>query len=215
MNNNQQDIIQCISEIYSFSNELEIKTYFWGGFVQDIIEGKILREHGDIDLFMENMDMKINSLLDLFKNNEYICSYHDDIQMLNLEKNNVKVTINPIIFKNETAIWKHIGNEGFICFPKEWLDIEYRNFYGINVLTSGCKFEYCIKSIIKYMNPNWTNKIREKDILAKEYYCKKLFEKNIRVEELMEKIWAYNPFWFKEGYNGYEAPILVIGKDYK
>ena len=65
------------------------------------------------------------------------------------------------------------------------------------------------------MNPNWTNKIREKDILAKEYYCKKLFENNIRVEELMEKIWAYNPFWFKEGYNGYEAPILVIGKDYK
>jgi hypothetical protein len=31
------------------------KTYVWGGFVIDIFEEKFLREHGDLDGFVENM----------------------------------------------------------------------------------------------------------------------------------------------------------------
>jgi hypothetical protein len=33
-------------------------------------------------------------------------------------------------------------------------------------------------------------------------------------KELLKMIWSYNPYWLKEGYNGYEAPVLVLGKDY-
>jgi hypothetical protein len=189
--------------------------YTWGGFVQDIIEGEILREHKDIDMFIENMDSKIDDILNELNAKKYKCLYADNIQMLILEKNNIEIAINPIVFKNETAIWKHIGELGFICFPKEWLDIEYKNFYGLNILTSGYKLEYCLRIILKETNPLWKNKIREKDILAKEYYGKKLLENNIKAEELLEKIWSYNPYWFKNGYKGYEPPVLVIGKDYK
>lgn len=211
---NKEDI-KRISDIIQFSNELNIKSYVWGGYVQDIMEGKILRKHGDIDMFIENMDKNIDSLINKLENKNYTCSYHNDIKMLKLEKDNVKTTINPIIFNNKTAIWKHIGDQGFICFPKEWLDIEFRQFYGINILTSGIKFEYCVRKIIKHMNPNWKIRTRKKDIIANEYYKSKLLENNIEPDELMEKIWGYNPFWLKDGYNGYEAPVLVIGKDYK
>jgi hypothetical protein len=193
---------------------LGIKSYVWGGFVQDIIEGKILREHGGLDMFMENMDSNIIDLEKYFIKNGYKYKYDNDLQMINIEKDDVRNTLNPIIFKNETAIWKHIGNFGFMCFPKEWLDTEYREFYNVKVLTSGILFEYSVRKIIKYMNPEWTNKIREKDIVANKYYENKILEMNINPKELMEKIWAYNPYWYKDGYNGYEAPVFVEGKDY-
>ena len=213
MDNKTKEILEFIADIVTFSNELDLKSYIWGGFVQDILEGKILREHGDIDMFIENLDINIDNLEYKFKSKDYDCKYHKDIQMLNLGKNKIKATINPIKFNNKTAIWKHIGDQGFICFPKEWLDVDFRTFYDINVLTSGIKFEYCVRKIIKYMNPNWTNRTREKDITANKYYEKKLMENNINPKELMEKIWAYNPYWFKDGYNGYEAPVLVIGRE--
>jgi tRNA nucleotidyltransferase/poly(A) polymerase len=65
--NNEKEILQGISDIISVSNELNIKAYIWGGYVQDIMEGKILREHGDIDMFIENMDKNVNEL-SLFQN---------------------------------------------------------------------------------------------------------------------------------------------------
>jgi hypothetical protein len=213
--NNAKEILQGISDIILVSNELNIKAYIWGGYVQDIMEGKILREHGDIDMFIENMDKNINKLIKKLKTKNFICSYYSDMQMLILNKNNIKATLNPIIFKNTTAIWKHIGEQGFISFPKEWLDMEYKEFQGIYVLTAGYKFEYCIRTIIKYTNPNWENRIREKDIQAKEYYKKILLKNNINGEELLKKIWSYNPYWLKDGYTGYEKPVLVIGKEYK
>lgn len=209
------EIIQSISDVFMVCDELKIKAYIWGGLVQDILEGKILREHGDIDMFLENMDTNIHNLLDKLKIKGYNCSYNENIQMLNIERNNIKTTINPIIFNNNTAIWKHIGNQGFICFPAEYLDTELRKFYDINVLTSGFKFEYCIRKIIKYMNPHWTNNIREKDIKVHTFFERKLQENNINPKELLEKIWGYNPFWLKDGYNGYEAPVLVLGKEYQ
>jgi len=210
-----KDIIQCISDIVNFSNELNIKSYIWGGYVQDIIEGKILREHNDIDVFIENLDTNIKYLEEKFTNNGYNFLFSNEIQMLKLNKNGIKATINPVKFINKTAIWNHIGEQGFICFPKDWLDIDYREFYGIKVMTAGIKFEYCVRKIIKYMNPAWLNRIREKDIIANEYYQKKLEEEKIEPAELLDKIWGYNPYWLKDGYNGYEAPVLVIGKDYK
>jgi hypothetical protein len=209
---NINEIIECISDIVDSSNKLNIKSYVWGGYVQDIIEGKILREHKDIDMFIENMDEHIEKLGHELKDFKF--DYHNNIKMLKLEKNGIKITINPIIFINETAIWKHIGEQGFINFPKNWLDKDFRHFYDIKVLTSGYKFEYCVRRIIKYMNPNWTKNIREKDIIANKYYENILKENGIKPSELLEKIWGYNPFWLKDGYNGYEAPVLVIGKEY-
>jgi hypothetical protein len=215
VNKNEKETIQYLEDIIVFSNELNIKSYVWGGFVQDIIEGKFLREHKDIDIFIENMDTNINSLMDKLKNKEYNCSYATNMQMLKLAKNNVRAVLNPIIYNKNVANWKHIGDQGFICFPKDWLDTEYRTFYDVKILTSGIKFEYCVRKIIKYMNPIWTNKIRDKDNVANEYYKSKLLENNIEPEQLLEKIWGYNPYWLNDGYNGYEPPVLVIGKDYK
>ena len=215
MENNREGTIQFIGDIISSTNELNIKSYMWGGFVQDILEGEFLRDHKDIDLFIENMDENINELMNKLNNKNYNCSYAADMQMLKLEKNNIKAVLNPVITQNKTAIWKHIGDQGFISFPNEWLDTEYRTFYGLNILTSGIKFEYCLRKIIKYMNPNWTNKTRDKDIAANEYYKTKLMENNIEPDGLLDKIWGYNPYWLNYGYNGYEPPVLVIGKEYR
>jgi hypothetical protein len=211
----EKEYLQNVSEIMEISRELNIKAYIWGGLVQDIIEGKFLREHGDIDIFIENMDTEINKIINKLEKLNYECTYSTEMQMLNAKKDNIRTTMNPIIFDKKVAIWKHIGEQGFINFPKEWLDNEYRNFYNIKVLTAGYKFEYCVRKTIKHMNPNWENRIREKDIKAIEYYEKIILDNNIRPGELLEKIWGYNPYWIKDGYNGYEPPVLVLGKEYK
>lgn len=66
------------------------------------------------------------------------------------------------------AEWKHIGNDGSVFFPADWLDKTPRDFYGIKVLTSGIRFEYAIKTKVKMLTPEWEVFLMKSDIAAKE-----------------------------------------------
>ena len=33
-------------------------------------------------------------------------------------------------------------------------------------------------------------------------------------DRLLHEFWSYSPFWIEKGYPRFEAPTLVIGKDY-
>jgi hypothetical protein len=204
MNN---EYLSIFSELYEFSLTTGFRCYIWGGFVQDILSEIILREHKDIDCFIENMDINIEYIEQYFSEKGYQCHFNSEFLMLNIDKYNQHVSINPIHFKdNYIAEWKHIGNQGSITFPQKWLDSKYRIFYNIPVLTSGSKFEYVFRELIEYLNPEW--KPRIKDEAARKYF-RTLEEDN---RELFEEFNSYNPFWLKKGYTENIPPVLVTGK---
>jgi hypothetical protein len=212
LDNEKEEYTNILKDIYSVTNTLNIKAFIWGGFVQDIIENQYSRKHKDLDMFIEELDTKKEIIIKAFIEKNYKYEYKESFKMLVLYKNNIHVAINPIMFDHNIAIWKHIGDKGFVVFPKEWLDKEPREFNGINILTAGIKFEYGFRKIAKYLNPEW--KEREKDIIGMEYYKNKLMNENIKEEDILNNIYSYNPFWLEYGYNGFKDPVIVIGKNY-
>ena len=206
------DTIKMLDDLYNTVNTFNAKAYIWGGFVQDILENRILREHKDIDVFIENLVENLNGIINNMEKLKYKCEYTEKFCMLKIIKNGKHFGINPLKINHEVAIWKHIGEKGFVAFPKEWLDEKRRTFYDINVLTSGIKFEYSFRIIATHLNPQW--KEREKDNAALKYYKQKLIENNIDEKELLKNIWSYNPFWLDYGYNGFKEPVIVLGKEY-
>jgi len=215
-------ISECISHIINVSDKLKLKCYIHGGLVPDIMKGKLLRNHSTIYVIMENMHENIEYILNYLKEkgleldySGYIKSLHVSKYYINDKKEFIKIIITSINFHENTAIWKYLGEYGFICFPREWLDKEYRNFYGLNIYTSGIELEYCYKILFRYLKPYYPNDKVEKHLKAMEYYENEILEKNINPFDLFKKIWCYSPYWHEKGYSrsGYEPPILVLGKD--
>jgi hypothetical protein len=218
---NIEYITDCISHVINVSNNLKIKFYIYGGIVQDIMEGKLLRRHSTIHMFMENMDDNIEYIMKYLKEKglsidycEYLNSLHIGKYYIKGKKEYVKIIITTIKFNGKTAIWKYLGEQGFINFPKKWLDNESRKFYNLDIFTSGVNLEYCYRIFFRYIHPKWWHEDRaEKHIKAIDFYENKLIENNINPYKIFEKIWCYSPYWYKEGFSGYEEPVLVLGKD--
>ena len=210
---NTENIIENISQVIDISRKYNKKCYIHGGYVQDIMEGKLLRKHYNIKMFIEHMDRDIKYYIKLFNDKKYYVEYWEYTNILHLKKDNVRITLTPIIFQEYTAIWKYLGEQGIICFPIEWLDNEYRTFYNLNLYTSGINLEYCYRIMYKYMHPFCPKDKVEKYIKALNYFEEKLIENNIKPYDLFKYIWSYNPIHLKDGFKGYEPPVLVIGKD--
>lgn len=202
--------LNFMQDIYDISSELSIHTYIWGGFTIDIFEGKFLREHGDLDGFIENMMSVLDLLIEKFKNKGYQTMFYSDINMLQISKGEQHASFNPLDIEGEVAMWRHIGNQGTVYFPYKWLDSTPYNFYETKVFTSGLYFEYAFRNIVRDINPEW--KEREKDQIAKQYLNEKIKEKCIDDKEISKYIWSYSPFWIQKGYSPFSKPTLVVPK---
>jgi hypothetical protein len=179
------------------------KTYIWGGLVMDILEGCFLREHKDIDCFTLNLlDVK-DGVDAVFKERGYSTEFLTDIDMFQIHKDGCGAAFNRLELNNEIAMWRHIGNEGTLYFPRVWLEDTPRNFYNTHVLISGIEFEYCIKTKVELLSPLW--RLREKDTEALEYWARLLNEKNVSPESVLRQIWSENSYWRKKGYTEYQA----------
>jgi len=204
---NRQYII-LLKDIFDISSELGIMTYIWGGFAVDIWEGRLLREHGDLDGFTENLNENIEDLMELYKARGYEVTFNKEFSMLKVEKDTVHAGFNPLKFNGKTAEWKHIGDEGSVFFPVGWLDEIPRDFYGVKIFTAGIKFEYALKTKVSMLNPEW--QLREKDREAITYIKEKLQAQNIdEVEDIYKWFWSYNPFWYKRGYDEFFRPTVA------
>lgn len=200
--------LKFMKDIRDVSAACTTKTYIWGGFTTDIFEGKFLREHHDLDGFIENMMSILELLISEYKIRGYHTEFRNDINMLSIRKENVRAAFNPLDIDGAVAMWRHIGDQGTVYFPYAWLDDAPRTFYDVEVYTSGLCFEYGLRSIVKNLNPEWSNE-REKDKIAKEYLTAKIAEKRIEAKTILKNIWSYNPFWAKRGYDPFDKPTLV------
>lgn len=202
-----QSYLEFMKDIYEISAACSTRTYIWGGFAIDIFEGIFLREHGDLDGFVENMMAVLDQLINKYKNRGYNTEFRSNINMLVIKKGNQHAAFNPLDIDGNVAMWRHIGDQGTVYFPFSWLDSIPRSFYNTKVYTSGFCFEYGFRKIVSFLNPEW--KEREKDRIAKEYLEIKIKENGIDTTTILKCIWSYNPFWIKKGYNPFDKPTLV------
>jgi len=193
--------LQFLKDVYEISGLCSTKTYVWGGLVMDIVEGSFLREHGDIDCFTLNLLDARHQIEAEFQARSYTTTYLKDVDMLQVHNGECRAAFNRLEVKNDIAMWRHIGNEGTVFFPQDWLSNTYINFYDAEVLVSGVEFEYSIKANVKLLSPLW--KPRQADITALEYWTNKLREQNIDPENILHQIRCDNLYWRKKGYIEY------------
>ena len=198
----QQLQLEFLNDIYEISDICSTKTYIWGGLVIDILEGHFLREHDDIDCFTVNL-LDVKQQMEIqFLRKGYTVTFLDDIHMLQVRKNGCRAAFNRLEIENDIAMWRHIGDEGTIYFPRKWLSDTNYNFYDTRLLVSGAELEYSIKANVKLLSPVWN--LRQKDITSLEYWTNVLKVKNINPESILHEIWCDNPYWRKQKSLNYE-----------
>ncbi len=199
--------LDTLVDIYDVSLRCGTKTYIWGGLVQDVLSGKFLREHGDIDAFTLNLWALQDDLIAAYQSRGYVVKIVEDVQFLVIERGEVHVVFNQLELDGETAMWRHAGREGTVYFPASWLSDTPQDFYHTRVYLSGIALEYCMKTHPRLLSPEWNG--REKDAAAIKWLKARLDAGHIDCLEILKRVWSYNPFWLKKGYPEYAMPVVA------
>jgi hypothetical protein len=202
-----QSILQYLRDISDVSQACATTTYIWGGLTPDLLEGRFVREHRGVDGFVVNMLALLPQLSAHYEARGYTVQFRDDFDMLGIWKDGRHATFNHLDIDGETALWRHIGREGTLYFPVEWLDQIPRIFYGVPVYCAGLEFDYVLKTNIRMLHAEWHLREQDQDALA--YLQHVLAERHIDPEAFLSKAWSYNPFWVKQGYPEYAMPTVA------
>ncbi|MHB0859282.1 MAG: nucleotidyltransferase domain-containing protein [Anaerolineae bacterium] len=196
-----------LKDIFEVSAACGTRTYIWGGFAVDILEGKFLREHHDLDGFTHDLLSVRERMTALFGARGYVVAFRDDFDMLSIARDGLHAAFNRLEVNGETAMWRHIGNEGTLYFPVQWLDDAPRPFYDAQVYLAGVAFEYTLKTNIRMLNAEWSP--REKDRAALVYLERAMTLNGLDPEVELRRVWSYNPFWAKRGHPEYAMPTVA------
>ena len=116
----QQTCLQLLQDIHDVSTSLATRTYIWGGMVPDILRGEFLRPHHDVDGFTLNLlDVK-TEMAERFSAKGYATTYLDEYDMLRIEKGDLHAALNRLEMDGDTAMWRHVGDQGTVYFPAVW-----------------------------------------------------------------------------------------------
>ncbi|MCI8691186.1 MAG: hypothetical protein HFH91_00285 [Lachnospiraceae bacterium] len=206
LKSSNQEYLKIMEDIYHVSERSGLRSFIWGGFVADILQGEFTREHGDLDCFTENLAENRELLQRQYEELGYSVSYMEEFWMLRIEKNGKHASFNSVRNIDGIAHWYHIGPHGTVYFPYDWLDRTPRRFYGIPVYTIGEKMAYTLKTSARLLNPKWET--REKDHLDIAILERLLDGKAEEREEIKKKVWSHNPYWYARGYEEYYFPVL-------
>jgi hypothetical protein len=173
--------------------------------VPDILCGTFLRDHHDIDGFALNLWRVKDEMAALFSQRGYTTSYTDEYALLRIDKGALHAVLNPLEIEDRTAMWRHVGEQGTVFFPADWLDLAPRDFYGVPVHISGVRFEYAIKACVRLLSPEW--RLRDKDYTAIDVLRAEMQQRGFDETEVLSDIWSYTPYWVERGYPEYADPI--------
>lgn len=204
--------LQMMRDVYTVSSELGLKTFVWGGYAIDILHGELTREHSDLDCFTENLVENLDALIAKYEPLGYDIDlrYYQEFWMLQIKKGDEHAAFNTMRNIGGIAHWHHIGPQGTVYFPYEWLDKEPHIFYDSPVHTWGAEMAYIVKTNTHLVNAEWAKQeLREKDradILILEQV---LVAKGIDINDARKKVWSHNPFWYAKGYDEYYFPVRL------
>jgi hypothetical protein len=199
--------LQILKDIYDVSCECNSATYVWGGFTLDVLEGRFLRKHHDLDGFTLNLLDIRQEASRRYADRGYLIEYSEDFDILAISRDGYHAAFNRLEVDGETAMWRHIGNAGTVYFPARWLDPAPRDFCGVPVLLAGAEFDYVLKTNVGMLNPQWV--LRDKDRAAVARLEEILATTGSEPEEFLRHVWSYNPFWARRGYPEYAMPTVA------
>jgi hypothetical protein len=165
MKNRNEPYLSEMELVETFSKNLETTSWIWGGFVVDIYENRILREHDDLDYLTLNLHSLISKFSELFTNSGWQVNVLENGD-LKLKGNGIKIHLGHVEVSNK-ARWTHNGDKGSIWFPFEWLKSTPVIFCGIEVHVVEPEFQFVMLEHPQILNPSW--KHRDKDILAQRH----------------------------------------------
>jgi len=175
----------------------------------DIQRGRFVRDHHDVDGFTLDLLGVKAEMMAMLTAKGYSCSYNHSFDMMKIDAGDVHAGLNRLEAEQDCAMWRHVGNQGTIYFPLEWLDSTPRDFRGIALYTSGPRFEYAIKTNAYLLNPTW--QLRDKDREAIEWLAGELDRLSVDRAQMLTQIWSHTPFWATRGYPEYDKPVRVTG----
>jgi len=199
--------LRLLSDVCAVSKEVGTRSYVWGGLVVDVLSGRLLREHHDLDCFALDLGEHQLQMIDRFEALGFAITVLDEFQILRIDREDVHAAFNPLTIREETASWHHVGIHGRLDFPVCWLDSVPRPFHGIDVYTAGARFEYAIKTHPELLNPEWGG--RPKDQVAIDRLRCEIEREGFGDLAFLRHVASFTPFWAERGYPEYAGPIRI------
>ena len=162
------------------SLSLDTITWIWGGLVVDVLKGKFLREHGDLDYLMMDLHQSKSQISETFINWGWITKNLENGD-LKLIKNGMKIHLGHVEL-SDTVTWTHNGEKGSIVFPVMWLPVKTIDFYELSVHIVSPELQYVLKTHPQLLNPKW--QVREKDILDIKVLKQILMKRGVELSSL-------------------------------
>lgn len=205
MAENDGQCVAMLRDVFEVSAESGLKSYVWGGLAVDILKGEWTRDHGDADLFCEDLVDHLGALRAGYEARGYETKYLPDFWMLQIRRGDVHAGFNMVRNIDGIAHWHHIGMHGTVFFPYEWLDRTPADFCGAPAYTVGLRLAYALKACPRLLSPEWKGRPKDKADLA--LLSDMLRLRDIDKSEFLGRVWAHNPFWYARGYAEYEYPV--------
>jgi hypothetical protein len=178
------ELIAAMQQVEAFSISLNSTAWIWGGLTMDIYQGKILREHHDLDYLTLHLHELFKPLAEKFQNAGWFAQRLSNGD-LKLEKGGVKIHLGHLSI-GQSVRWTHNGSLGSLYFPVEWVVQAARTFCNIEIHVIAPQLQYALLDHPELLNPDWEP--REKDRTAKAYFKTWLTSNGIAVEHLRSQI---------------------------
>ena len=181
---NNDELLSAMEQVESFSALLHTTSWAWGGLTVDIHQGRILRNHRDLDYLTLHLHELIDPLTGMFQAAGWQARHLENGD-LKLEKNETAIQLGHLEISGSMR-WAHNGELGSLYFPTDWLIQQPKRFYDLDVHVVAPELQYFLLEHPDILNPVW--KPRQKDLAAKAVLKTMLVTSKIDIEGLQTMI---------------------------
>ncbi len=173
--------------VEAISASLGTTSYIWGGFTLDIYQGRLLREHHDLDYLTVDLARLKPQFVALFARHRWPVRELSNGD-LSPRRSGLKVQLGQIALV-DGARWAFNGAKGYLVFPLGWLDPHPVRFCGVDVHVVRPELEYVVKICPQMFNPDWA--VREQEVEAREQLRAMLKPRYPEPDHLLDQV----SFW--------------------